>query len=250
MDSRLPIRELASFQELVAAHTNLQPVVEGMARDNSLVDRINNHSNADIATMADSADALRSVCRISNALQNERLSQEAIEVINTEGAILVNNLNIIFSRTVIEVRENTRALLEAVAENERTRIDPVINELIQQQIEITRNISADPRQAYEQIQQVNEIGDRLNIQIETVEPNENANVRRVADYNSKYSRYAVRVLFVSAAVVGMCASVAYLAPIVISTIAAASTGVAGTVALQIGGRLVASAALGAATNKK
>jgi hypothetical protein len=187
------------------------------------LERINSNSTTHLDNIVDSAESLRSVGRICRSLQSESLSQEAVEVINTEGGNVVTNLLNICSRTVREVQQNTLVLEAEIIENERTRDDPIINGLLQQQRQITTNISLDPRQAYQQIQEAVSIGDQLRNEIERVEPNENASVRPAANRNSQYLKYATCVLFVGAAAVVMCASIPILSPIVINALKVAGT---------------------------
>ena len=89
------------------------------------------------------------------------------------------------------------------------------------------------------MQEVVLIGDQLRNQIESVEPNENAIVRPMANRNSQYSKYAVRVLFVGAVAIAMCTGIVYLSPIVMTTLRAASTVIAGPIPAQCGVLLVA-----------
>ncbi|CAF1459596.1 unnamed protein product, partial [Rotaria sp. Silwood1] len=225
INSDVVIRQSSQLQELIADHESVQSALQAMGPSTPFLERINSNSTTHLDNIIDSADSLRSIGRICRSLQNESLSQEAVEVVNTEGRNVVTNLFSICSRTVREVQQNTHALEAAIAENERTRADPITNELLQQQLEITKNISVDPRQAYRQMQEAVSIGDQLRNQIERVEPNENASVRPVANRNSQYLKYAARVFFVGAAAVAMCAGIAYLSPIVTSALRVASAAV-------------------------
>ncbi len=251
INSALPIQQMSQFQEVIAAHAKLQPAVQNMTSSNPLIERMNSQTTANLDTIVDSIEGLRSTAKICKALGNEKnLSQETVGVINTEGQSLVSKLSSICTRTVKEVQKNTQALQKAIAEDERTRDDPVTNQLLQQQLQITTNISPDPRQAYQQIQQAKAVGDGIKTQVEKVVPNKNDTVVKAADRNSQYLKYAVGVFFVGAAVVAMCASIVYLAPIVISTVAAAASksGVGGA-AITIGGGFVATATFGAGKDK-
>lgn len=222
INTDVPVQQLPRIQELFADHVSVQSALQTIGPDTSLLERISSNSITHLHNMVDSAGALKSFCKLYRSLQHESLSKEAVELINTEGRNMVTSLINICSRTIIEVQQNTRALEAAIAENERTREDPVTNELLQQQLQITTNISGDPRQAYRQIQEALSVGDELRYQIERVEPNENTSVRPAANRNSQYLNYAARLLLVGAAAVAMCAGIAYISPIVTGAFVAAA----------------------------
>ncbi|CAF5057185.1 unnamed protein product [Rotaria sp. Silwood1] len=204
-------------------YEELQPNLQTLAHNDSLLERIDNHSRADCETVINSVDSLRSVGRIYRSLTNENLSQEATEVINVEGGRLVNNLLNIYSRTTAELQQNTRVLRQAVIDNTRTRDDPTTNTLLEQQLQITENISNDPRTAYQQVSEASTISSQLLVHIEDLEPNENAAVRIAARGNAQYLKYAVGIFFIGAAAVAMCAGVTYLAPVVSGALASLTT---------------------------
>jgi hypothetical protein len=226
MNSNLPTRQLNQVQALMNIHENLQPTLQAMTHANPLIERINSHSEADRDTICDSVDSVRSLGRICMCLQEESLSQEAVEIVNTEGQNVVTNLLNIYSRTTRQLQQNTLVLQEAITENERTTNDSVINDLLQQQVQITTNISNDPRQANQQIREAVTISSQLQDRIERLEPNVNATVRTVAQHNSQYLKHAVGIFFLSAAAVAMCAGIAYLTPVIISAFAAGGEAIA------------------------
>ncbi|CAF1656253.1 unnamed protein product [Rotaria sp. Silwood1] len=223
LNSNLPTRELSSVQAVMTDYEELQPNLQTLAHNDSLLERIDNHSRADCETVINSVDSLRSVGRIYRSLTNENLSQEATEVINVEGGRLVNNLLNIYSRTTAELQQNTRVLRQAVIDNTRTRDDPTTNTLLEQQLQITENISNDPRTAYQQVSEASTISSQLLVHIEDLEPNENAAVRIAARGNAQYLKYAVGIFFIGAAAVAMCAGVTYLAPVVSGALASLTT---------------------------
>lgn len=110
--------------------------------------------------------------------------------------------------------KNIRILGEEIAKNERTKDDLVINNLLQQQLQIIENISDDPRQAYQQIQEIMPIANRLENRILAVEPNEYAAVRHAAACNSRQLKIAVGVLLVGAASMVIYAGITYFASVV------------------------------------
>ncbi|UJR28621.1 hypothetical protein I4U23_009854 [Adineta vaga] len=189
-----------------------------MADSNPLIQRINNQSAANINTVIDSVDSLRSLSKICRSLEKETLSQEAVEVINTQGGNVVNNLLNICSRTTDEIHKNTIVLQRAITENERTTNDPLTNELLQQQLQITTNISYDPLQATQQITEAMTISNKIKNRIEELEPNITAFVRRAAQNNSLYMKYAAGVFCLATAVIVACAAGPYLTPIVIGAL--------------------------------
>lgn len=218
MNSDLPTRQLNQVQVLMDTHGNLQPTIQTMADTNPLIERINNNSGANLGIIVDSVDSLRSLGRICRSLQNEVLSQEAVEVVNTEGRNVITNLLNICSNVKRVVQLNTLVLKAAIEQNERTTNDPVTNELLQQQLQITTNISNDPRQANQQMQRAMTIGSQLEDQIERLEPNVNATVRKAAQDNSQYLKRAGGIFFLGAAALAMCVGIAYLTPVVIAAL--------------------------------
>ncbi len=94
--------------------------------------------------------------------------------------------------------------------------------MLQQQLQITTNISNDLRQANRQIREAVIIGSQLQDRIERLEPNVNSTVRTAAQLNSRYLKHAVGISLLGAAAVTMCAGIAYLTPIVISALKVAS----------------------------
>ncbi|CAF0795098.1 unnamed protein product [Adineta ricciae] len=239
MNSDRPILELSQIQALVQMHDNLRPRLYSITDTNPLAQRINDGSEANINTMLCCVENTASMVRIGRALHNEPLSHEAREVLNTEGGNLIRNNIRILSTAANEIRENTRTLQTAILENERTANDSRTTELIQQQIQITTNISHDPRQANQQIRELLPISERLQNRIQELEPNENDPVRRVAQANVQYIKYAAGVFLLGAAAFSMCAGVAYLAPIV-------ATALEG-VTVSLSGGAVAAAQLGIVT---
>jgi len=222
MNSNVPIRELPQIQTLINTHQNLQTDLQPLINSNRLAERLNNHSQADIDTVVNTVDSMRSMSRIYQSLQHENISVQAAEIINTEGGNIISNLAQICSRTVREVQQNTVVLQAAIEQNERTIHDPQTNSLLQQQLEITASISIDPRRARRQIQQAIEINNQLQDRIEQIEPDANANVRIAVQSNSKYLKYAAGIAFIGAAAIAMTTGVVYLAPIVTNALAAAS----------------------------
>lgn len=231
MNSDLPIRQIPRVQAFINGHENLQPDLQAMAPINPLVARLNSQQRANIDTFVDSLDSMRSLGRICSSLQRESLSQEAAEIVNTEGGNLINNVLNICSRTGRELHQNSLVLREAIVENERTTNDPVIQQLVQEQLQITANISGDPREAVQQMRRVVTIDNQLQEEIERVEPNADATVRTVAQNNSRYLKYAFGAFFLAAAVVAMCAGIPYLIPIVTSVVNLASPSSSATMSI-------------------
>ena len=222
INSDLPTRQLHQIQTLIDDHENLQPTLQSMTGNDRLIQRINSQSEANIDTVIDSVDSMRRVGRICRSLEKETLSQETVEVINTEGQSLVTNIMNIYSRTAREIQQNSLILRQAIADNERTTNDQETTTLLQQQLDITTNLSTDPQQARRQIQEAIIIDNQLQGRLETLEPNVNATVRIVAQHNSRYLKFAAGIFFVCTAALTMCAGIAYLSPIVISAFSAAS----------------------------
>ncbi|CAF0920249.1 unnamed protein product [Adineta ricciae] len=236
MNSDRPILELSQIRALVQMHDNLQPRLHSVTDTNPLAQRINDGSEANINTMLCCVDNTTIMARICHALDNEPLSHEAREVVNTEGGNLIRNNIRIFSTAANEIQENTRTLQRAILENERTANDSQTTELIQQQIQIAANISHDPRQANQQIRELLPISERLQNRIQELESNENDPVRRVAQANTQYIKYAAGVFLLGAAVFSMCAGVAYLAPIVATALEGVTMSLSGgaVTAAQLG----------------
>ncbi|CAF5090728.1 unnamed protein product, partial [Rotaria sp. Silwood1] len=61
LNSNLPTRELSSVQAVMTDYEELQPNLQTLAHNDSLLERIDNHSRADCETVINSVDSLRSV---------------------------------------------------------------------------------------------------------------------------------------------------------------------------------------------
>lgn len=218
MNTHLSIRQLPRVQALIDDHENLQSNLQAMDSTNPLIERLNSQQGANIDTVVNIVDSMRSIGRICESLQRESLSQETVEVVNTEGRNVIDNLLNICSRTESELHQNSLVLRQTIEENENTINDPLIQQLVQEQLRITANISRDPREAIQQVRRVVTIDNQLQQQIERVEPNPRATVRIVAQTNSRYLKYVFGVLFLAASGVVLCAGIPHLMPIVATAV--------------------------------
>jgi hypothetical protein len=141
-----------------------------------------------------------------------------------------NLLNIVV-RNVETVQKNLFLLETAVSQNDKTKNDPEIKQLLHEQRDLTSNISSDPRQAYQQLQLAEKIGDRLSEKIKIIEPNTNADVVKTAERNSQHLKFAIKVALVCAAVVAAGTGLWWVGTAVVTLIPA---GTIGSVAAKLG----------------
>ena len=64
MNSNLPIRQLPRVQALINAYENLQPNLQAMVATNPLLARLNSQQGANVDTLVNGLDSMRSLGKI------------------------------------------------------------------------------------------------------------------------------------------------------------------------------------------